>query len=37
LSKPARKTGLWLLTTVVTAAVMLILGEILIGLASPSE
>ena len=37
LSKPARKTGLWLLTTVVTVAVMLILGEILIGLASPSE
>jgi hypothetical protein len=32
-----RKTGLWLLTTLVTVAVMLVLGEILIGLASPSE
>jgi hypothetical protein len=36
-SASARKTGLWLLTTIVTTVVMLILGEILIGLASPSE
>jgi hypothetical protein len=37
LPKPARKSGLWLLTGFVTVVVMLVLGEILIGLASPSE
>jgi GDSL-like Lipase/Acylhydrolase family len=37
LPKPARKSGLWLLTGIVTIGVMLVLGEILIGLASPSE
>lgn len=37
MSKPARKSGLWLLTGLVTVVVMLALGEILIGLASPSE
>jgi hypothetical protein len=36
-SKSARKTGLWLLTVLVTTLIMLVLGEILIGLASPSE
>jgi GDSL-like Lipase/Acylhydrolase family len=36
-STSARKTGLWLLTTLVTVGIMLVLGEILIGLASPSE
>ena len=37
MSKPARRTGLWLLTVLFTVAIMLVLGEILIGLASPSE
>ncbi len=37
LSKPARQTGLWFLTAVVTVGIMFVLGEILIGLASPSE
>ena len=37
MSTSARKTGLWLLTTLVTVGIMLVLGEILIGLASPSE
>ncbi len=36
-SQPARKTGLVLLTVLLTVVVMLVLGEILIGLASPSE
>jgi hypothetical protein len=35
--KTARKTALWFLTTLVTIVIMLVLGEILIGLASPSE
>jgi hypothetical protein len=37
LSKPVRKTGLWVLTALITIVVMLGLGEILIDLVSPSE
>lgn len=35
--EPARQRGLWILTAVFTVLVMFGLGEILVGLASPSE